>query len=102
LITILPSGPINMTRELIAWFIYCVVVSIFAAYISGRALGPGAHYGEAFRFAGATAFTAYALGTWQETIWFGQKWTTAGKNTVDGLIYALLTGGVFGWLWPGL
>jgi hypothetical protein len=101
LVTILPSGSIDMTREFVAWFIYCVVVSIFAAYISGRALDPGAPYGEAFRFAGATVFAAYALGTWQETIWFGQKWTTAGKNTLDGLVYALLTGGVFGWLWPG-
>jgi hypothetical protein len=22
------------------------------------------------------------------------------KNVVDGLVYGLLTGGVFGWLWP--
>ena len=26
--------------------------------------------------------------------------TTTIKGTVDGLIYALLTAGTFGWLWP--
>lgn len=100
-LTVLPGGRTGMGRELGAWFVYAVVVGIFAAYIAGRALGPGAGYGDAFRFAGATAFIGYGLGTWQETIWFGQKWSTAAKNTLDGLIYGLLTGGVFGWLWPG-
>lgn len=100
-LTVLPSGRTGMGRELGAWFLYSVVVSIFAAYVAGRALGPGADYGEAFRFAGATAFVAYGMGTWQDAIWFGQKWSTAAKNTLDGLIYGLATGGVFGWLWPG-
>lgn len=98
---VMPSGQTGMAGQLAAWLLYALVVGIFAAYISGRALGPGAEYGEVFRFAGGTAFIAYALGTWQESIWFGQKWSTAAKNTLDGLIYGLLTGGVFGWLWPG-
>lgn len=100
-LTVLPSGRTGMGRQLTAWFIYSTVVGILAAYIAGRALGPGADYGDVFRFAGTTAFIAYALGTWQDSIWFGQKWSTAAKNTLDGLIYGLLTGGVFGWLWPG-
>src|SRR6266508_4292959 len=56
---------------------------------------------DAFRkFAGATAFVGYALGLWQNTIWYGRAWTTTLKTNIDGLIYALLSGGVFGWLWP--
>lgn len=98
---VLPSGDLSMGKQLGAWFAYAVVVGILAAYIAGRAVGPGAEYGTVFRFAGTTAFVAYAVGTWQESIWFGQKWSTAAKNTLDGLIYGLLTGGVFGWLWPG-
>lgn len=100
-LTVLPSGDTGMGRQLTTWFVYCVVVGALVAYVAGRAIGPGAAYGDAFRFAGTTAFIAYALGTWQDTIWFGQKWSTAAKNTLDGLIYGLLTGGVFGWLWPG-
>jgi hypothetical protein len=53
-----------------------------------------------FRFAGTTAFIAYAVAQWSDTIWYKRSWTTTAKNTFDGLIYSLLTGGAFGWLWP--
>ncbi len=99
-LTVVPSGPRRMGKLLAQWFVYSVVVSIFAAYIAGRALGPGAHYLQVFRFAGATAFIGYSLALWQHSIWFGRPWTTTLKSTVDGLIYALLTAGTFGWLWP--
>jgi len=90
----------TMGKQLSMWFLFCVVVGIFSAYISGRALQPGAPYLSVFRFAGATAFVSYSLGLWPNTIWYGRDWTTTLKSNIDGLIYALLTGGVFGWLWP--
>jgi hypothetical protein len=99
-LTVLPNGPFSMGRNLGLWFVYCVVVEIFAAYIAGRALSAGAPYLHAFRFAGATAFVGYSLALWQMSIWYRRAWSTTIKATVDGLIYALLTGGVFGWLWP--
>jgi hypothetical protein len=37
---------------------------------------------------------------WQMSIWYRRTWSTTIKATVDGLIYALLTAGTFGWLWP--
>ncbi len=98
--TILPSGPPAMGRNLAQWFVYCVVVGVFAAYVAGRALSPGAHYLKVFRFAGVTAFTGYALALWQNTIWYRRTWTTTLKSTLDGLVYGLLTAGTFGWLWP--
>jgi hypothetical protein len=49
---------------------------------------------------GATAFIGHAAALWQMSIWYHRAWTTTIKSTVDGLIYALLTAGVFGWLWP--
>ena len=98
--TIMPSGTPTMSGQLVQWFFYCVLVSILAAYIAGRALQPGAHYLSVFRFAGATAFFAYSIGLWQDSIWYKKKWSTTIKNTIDGLIYGLLTGGAFGWLWP--
>ncbi len=98
--TVVPSGPRHMGKLLGMWFIYSIVVGVFAAYIAGRALGPGAHYLEVFRFAGCTAFVGYSLALWQNSIWYGRSWITTIKATVDGLIYALLTAGTFGWLWP--
>ena len=53
-----------------------------------------------FRFVGATAFIGYALALWEMSIWFYRSWTTTLKSTVDSLVYAFLTAGTFGWLWP--
>jgi hypothetical protein len=99
-LTLFKPGPPTMGPSLARWFVYCIVVGIFAAYIAGRALPPGAPYLSVFRFAGCTAFIAYALAYWQNSIWYGRKWSTTFKVTIDGLIYGLLTGGTFGWLWP--
>jgi hypothetical protein len=82
------------------WFVYSLVVSVFAAYITGRALRPGTEYLEVFRFVGATAFLGYSLGLAQQSIWYGKKWSTTFKSMFDGLIYGMLTAGFFGWLWP--
>jgi hypothetical protein len=100
ILTVLPNGPWSMGRNLGQWFAYLVVVSLFAAYVAGRALPPGAEYMQVFRFAGTTAFLGYAPALWQMSIWYRRAWGTTAKATVDGLIYALLTAGVFGWLWP--
>jgi hypothetical protein len=99
-ITILRSGRPSMAPQLALWFVYCLVVGVFAAYVAGRALAPGADYLAAFRFAGTTAFVGYSLALWQNMIWFKRNWVVTLKATVDGLVYGLLTGGTFGWLWP--
>jgi len=98
--TVMPPGPMSMRNNLINWFLYAVVVGIFAGYIAGRALPPASPYLAVFRFVGATAFIGYSLALWQMSIWYRRAWITTIKATVDGLIYALLTAGVFGWLWP--
>jgi len=98
---VLPKGdPFNMGTQLIQWFIYCLLVSVIAAYVTGRALPAGVDYLQVFRFAGCTSFVAYAVGQWQRSIWFSQSWATTAKSTFDGLVYGLLTAGAFGWLWP--
>ena len=100
IMTVMPNGPSRMGRNLLLWFLYSVVVGLFAAYVAGRALPVGAAYRQVFRFVGATAFIGYSLALWQMSIWYHRAWSTTIKATVDGLIYALLTAGVFGWLWP--
>ena len=98
--TVFPGGSISMGKNLVMWFLYSVVVGCFAAYVAGRALPAGAAYLQVFRFAGVTAFVAYSVALWQMSIWYHRSWVTTIKATVDGLIYALLTAGTFGWLWP--
>lgn len=100
ILTVAEGGSVSMGRNLAMWFAYSIVVSVFAAYIAGRALAPGAHYLEVFRFAGCTAFLGYSLALAQNSIWYRRNWGMTIKSMIDGLIYGLLTAGTFGWLWP--
>jgi hypothetical protein len=93
-----PAGA-GLGKSLLQWFIYLLFVNVLVAYITGRALPVGAPYLEVFRFAGATAFIAYAVALWQDSIWYKRKWSTTIKNSLDGLLYGMLTAGIFGWLW---
>jgi len=100
MLTVMPNGPMSMGKNLVLWFLYSVVVGLLAAYVAGRALPVGAAYLHVFRFVGVTAFVGYSLALWQMSIWYRRAWSATIKATVDGLIYALLTAGTFGWLWP--
>lgn len=99
-LTIMPSGAPSMGKNLAQWFVYSIVVSIFAAYLTGRTRIAGTEYLEVFRVAGCTAFLGYSLALIQNAIWKGETWGVTLKHVLDGLIYGLLTGGTFGWLWP--
>jgi len=98
--TIVPSGPPAMPKFLIQWFVYCLLIGFFVAYLTGRTVAPGANYLVVFRVAGTAAFLAYGLGHLSNGIWKGQLWWVTIKEVVDGLVYGLLTAGAFGWLWP--
>lgn len=100
MLTIIPSGPINMGKFLGQWFVYCLVIGFFVAYLTGHTVAFGAHYRAVFRATGTAAFLAYGLGHLSNGIWRGQPWSMVLKDVFDGLVYALLTAGTFGWLWP--
>jgi hypothetical protein len=99
-LTVMRSGPVSMGPQLAQWFAFTLVVSLFAAYLAGRTLPPGTEYAHVFRLTSTVAFAGYVLALWQHAIWFGRSWAATFKFSVDGLVYALLTGGIFGWLWP--
>jgi hypothetical protein len=100
IITAMPPGTSGMGSSLFFWFLFLLLVGLFAAYVSSHALAPGAHYHDVFRFIGATAFMGFALGQIPQSIWYRRAWGTTLKHVFDGLIYAGITAGTFGWLWP--
>ncbi len=100
LLSLAPTGPPAMGKLLGMWFTFCLVIGVFVAYMTGRNLGPGADYLAVFRIAGTTAFLAYGASEPIASIWKYQPWGVTMKHVFDGFIFALLTGGVFGWLWP--
>ena len=98
--TVFPAGSMSMGRNLALWFLYCVIVSGFAALVAGGAVQPGADSHAAFHFSAITAFVGYSVALWQMSIWYRRSWATTVKATIDGLIYAVMTGATFMWLWP--
>lgn len=93
------DGDTGMGKSLLLWFLYILVVSFFSAYIGVNALDPDAHYLAVFRIVGCAAFMGYALALFQNTIWMAKDWGATLKSAFDGLIYALITAGTFGWMW---
>ena len=90
----------NMGPALVQWFVYCIVVSIFAAYVGSHTLAPNAAYMTVHRVVGCVAFMGYGLGLIQDAIWGSRPWPATWKSVFDALVYGLVTGGTFGWLWP--
>jgi hypothetical protein len=100
IVTVRPNGMPGMGKYLVQWFIFCVVMGVLSAYVGSSALPSGTPYLRVFQVVGSTAFMGYALALWPMSIWYGRSWTNTVKSTIDGLIYALITAGTFGWLWP--
>jgi len=98
--TVMPNGMFRMGSKLGQWFVFLLIVSLFTAYVTGRSLGAGTSYLRVFQIAGATAFIGYSLALAELSIWYSRSWRLTLKGAFDGLIYASLTAGTFGWLWP--
>ncbi len=71
MLTVFPSGPPALPKFLAMWFIYCLVIGFFVAYLTGHTVAPGARYLAVFRVAGTAAFMAYGLGNLSNGIWKG-------------------------------
>lgn len=99
-VTVLPDGAPSMGKRFVQWFVYGLAVSAAAAYVAGATLPAGAEYMEVFRVTGTVAWVAYGAAYAGDSIWFGRPWSFSVKMVADGLLYGLLTAGVFGWLWP--
>jgi hypothetical protein len=100
MMTVFPSGPPFIPKFLGQWFAYCLVISFFVAYLTAHTVASGTYYLAVFRVVGTAAFLAYGLGPIANGIWKGMPWGFVIKEAIDGLVYALLTAGTFGWLWP--
>lgn len=99
-LTITPNAMPGMGKVLGLWFVNCLIVALFAGYVASNTLVHGAPFLAVFRIAGAVAFAGFSLGLLGESIWFHRPWSMTAKHMFDGLIYALITGATFGWLWP--
>jgi len=100
LLVLRPVGMPSMGKPLGLWFGLNLLVAILAGYLACRTLAAGSSFPQIFRVVGLFTFAAYAIGPLQQAVWMGKPWASAGKEAGDALIYGVVTGLVFGWLWP--
>ncbi len=109
-----PSNSYSNMGAKMGWsFVFYLVTSVVVAYLAtlgvpveatgdrllAGAAGPG--FLHVFRFVGTAAFLAYCFARIPNDIWFNTPRTSKITNFIDGVVYALITGAIFGWLWPG-
>src|SRR5262245_24170980 len=94
-----PGMP-SMGPMLGGWFMVNLFVAVVAAYVAGKAIQPGASFYAIARIVCAVTFAAYVVGGVSNGIWYGKPWRTAAKEMLDALIYGIVSGAAFGWLWP--
>lgn len=100
MMSVLPHGSMAMGKQFSQWILYCMVISLMVGYVAATTLPAGTEYLKVFQVTGTTGWLAYAGAAVAGSIWFGHGWGRTVKDLLDGLVYGLLTAGIFGWLWP--
>lgn len=93
-----PNGMMKMGGALTQWFVFCLVVGTFVAYLTGLAVAPGGD--GVFRISATVALLGHGFTTVNDSIWKSISWSVTAKFLFDGLVYALVTAATFAWLWP--
>jgi len=99
-LVVLGPGGWNMGRSMGAWFLYCLVVALFCGYLASMVFESGAGYERIHRFVGTVGVLGFAFWHVPVSIWKGAPWRVTWRFVVDGVVYGLVMGGTFGWLWP--
>jgi hypothetical protein len=89
MLILFPKGGANMGKSLALWFVQCLVLGLFVAYLTGLTVPAGAPYLRVFRIAGTAAVLAWAGALPGSAIWFGALVEHAQK-VLDGVVYGLL------------
>lgn len=100
MITVAPSGPVTMGKQLAQWFFVALFVSFLSSYVVRHSLPAGATAREAMRIISAVAFGCYGVSHLIDSVWMMRPWSNTGRALFDALIYSLATGAVFYFLWP--
>ena len=96
-------GKISMGGNMLWTFVVCLVVSTLIAYLGWSALPhAGSSFAHTFQVLGTAGILAYCFASFPGDIWFQRSRRAMTTNFIDGVVFGLITGAVFAWLWPTL
>lgn len=101
-------APVNMGVNMALTFAFYLVTSVVIGYLGWAALphGPGvgsvggASFGQVLRVLGTAGVLAYCFASFPNDLWFQKKRRAMAMDLLDGVVFGLITGAVFAWLWP--
>lgn len=100
-VVLTPSGPPNMGKSFVTWFLMSVAVATIGAFIATQLFGLDPERARAAaKLVFAVTFLSYGMGTICESVWMGRPWSSTVKYMLDAALYAVGSGAVFYWLWP--
>jgi hypothetical protein len=94
-------GKFSMGKNMALTFMVYVIVSVLIGYVAYLAIPPGADRLKVFQIIGTVGVLSYTFAFIPDHIWFqaGARKTT--MCIIDGIVYGLVTGGVFAAFWKG-
>ncbi|MBC7834942.1 MAG: hypothetical protein H7Y88_07555 [Phycisphaerales bacterium] len=98
--TIAIGGQMSMGRNMALTFLVFLISSTLIAYLATLALPAGSDFARVFRVTGTAGILAYTISFLPNAIWFCMPKRAIAMNLIDGIVYGLITGAVFGALWP--
>ena len=96
----IPAGQPSFARNMVVTVLEFLVIAIFIAYLAAETLPAGAEYLHVFQVVGAAGVLAHVLGTIHHEFFQMKTLRHVVFCAVDGLVYALLTAGIFAAFWP--
>lgn len=93
-------GPTNMAKNMVFTFLTFLLVSCLIGYLGSACLPRGTGFMQVFRVLGTAGVLSYCFAFLPGDIWFQNKPRATLMCMIDGVVFGLITGAVFGLLWP--
>ncbi len=101
----------NMGANMLITFVFYLITSTVIAYLGWAALphsatsaaitpGGTSLFWKVFQVIGTAGILAYCFASFPNDLWFQTKRRAIVMNWIDGIVFGLITGLVFAWLWP--
>ncbi len=101
-----PMGMLNvwpvpsMGKNMALTFLTFLIASAFIAYLARLTLPNGAEFAKVFQVVGAAGILTWCFSFIPNMIWFNGGARAIVMCIIDGVVYGLVTGAVFAFLWP--
>jgi hypothetical protein len=94
-------GKISMGGNMLWTFVVFLLASAMIGYLGWAAL-PHARdsFGHIFQVLGTAGILAYCFASFPNDIWFQRSKRAMAMCAIDGVVFGLITGAIFAWLWP--